>query len=70
MRFSSVVNAMQCCLLFQLYHLVKEYGNNLFPENLGKVKSAAGFLKMLEGFRRATKKELLILFKDSNERIL
>lgn len=53
-----------------LQHLVKEYGNNLLPENLGKVKSAAGFLKMLEGFRRSSKKELLVLFKDSDERIL
>lgn len=42
----------------------------MFPENLGKVKSAAGFLKLLDGFRRANKKELLMLFKDSNERIL
>ncbi|KAG8184292.1 hypothetical protein JTE90_008977 [Oedothorax gibbosus] len=50
--------------------LVREYGNNMLSENLGELKSAGGFLKFLDSFRRASKKELLMLFKDTDGRIL
>ncbi|XP_035206918.1 microsomal triglyceride transfer protein large subunit-like isoform X2 [Stegodyphus dumicola] len=53
-----------------LSELIGEYGKNLLPENLGQVRSAAGFLKLLDGFRRASKKELLMTFKNTDEKIL
>ncbi|XP_042906552.1 microsomal triglyceride transfer protein large subunit isoform X2 [Parasteatoda tepidariorum] len=50
--------------------LVGEYGTNLLPEYIGELKSATGFLKFLDSFRKASKKELLMLFKDTDARIL
>ncbi|GFU10724.1 hypothetical protein NPIL_81261 [Nephila pilipes] len=50
--------------------LIHEYGANLFPEYLGELKSAGGFLKFLDSFRRASKKELLMIFKETDRRIL
>ncbi|GFQ89634.1 microsomal triglyceride transfer protein large subunit [Trichonephila clavata] len=50
--------------------LIHEYGANLFPEYLGELKSAGGFLKFLDSFRRASKKELLMIFKETDGRIL
>lgn len=59
-----------CAHCKPLNELVEEYGNNLLPELLGELKSAGGFLKVLDSFRRASKKELLMLFKDTDGRIL
>ncbi|GIX99563.1 hypothetical protein CEXT_201161 [Caerostris extrusa] len=59
-----------CSNCLPLNELIKEYGGNLFPEFLGELKSAAGFLKFLDTFRRASKKELLMLFKNTDRRIL
>ncbi|GFX88071.1 microsomal triglyceride transfer protein large subunit [Trichonephila clavipes] len=50
--------------------LIHEYGANLLPEYLGELKSAGGFLKFLDSFRRASKKELLMIFKETDRRIL
>lgn len=52
-----------------LSHLVKEYNKNLLTENLGTVKSAGGFLKLLDAFRRSSPKDLLALFKDTDAKL-
>ncbi|XP_054712124.1 microsomal triglyceride transfer protein large subunit-like [Uloborus diversus] len=53
-----------------LMELVKEYSENMHSSHLGKVKSAAGFLKLLDGFRRASKKDIFMVFKKAEEAIL
>ncbi|XP_055942613.1 microsomal triglyceride transfer protein large subunit-like isoform X1 [Argiope bruennichi] len=64
------LNGDFCPNCMPVSQLTTEFGSNLLPDYLGELKSAGGFLKFLESVRRASKKEILMMFKDSNGPIL